>query len=296
MKRLTAFLLCCFTAATIYAQAPTIKVLSESAVNVKYDGKPPAGQPTKWKTSKMQVEYNAKNGQITVKNKKGKVVMQTKGVPQASSRGKSLTLLSPADEYLYGTGQFQDGNLNVRGLTRRLTQVNTQISIPFILSNKGYGLLWNNTGMTDFNPADNVIVLKEDKGDDQKGEVVNVTSTTGNRQERRMYQSFVGTINIAQDGDYALLLDVGQSMARKHYLAIDGKPVVDINNTWLPPTVAQKVSLKAGSHSIEVRGVRGDKPSIYWRLSDNTTTFRSPLGDVDFTVFVGSAEDRKSVV
>lgn len=291
MKRLTAFLLCCFTAATIYAQAPTIKVLSESAVNVKYDGKAPAGQPTKWKTSKMQVEYNAKNGQITVKNKKGKVVMQTKGVPQASSRGKSLTLLSPADEYLYGTGQFQDGNLNVRGLTRRLTQVNTQISIPFILSNKGYGLLWNNTGMTDFNPADNVIVLKEDKGDDQKGEVVNVTSTTGNRQERRMYQSFVGTISIAQDGDYALLLDVGQSMARKHYLAIDGKPVVDINNTWLPPTVAQKVSLKAGSHSIEVRGVRGDKPSIYWRQADNTTTFRSPLGDVDFTVFVGSADE-----
>lgn len=38
--------------------------------------------------------------------------------------------LSPADEYLFGTGQFQDGYLNVRGLSRRLTQVNTQIAIP----------------------------------------------------------------------------------------------------------------------------------------------------------------------
>ena len=49
--------------------------------------------------------------------------------------------VSPKDEYIYGTGQFQDGYLNIRGLTRRLTQVNTQISIPFILSSKGYGLL-----------------------------------------------------------------------------------------------------------------------------------------------------------
>lgn len=57
--------------------------------------------------------------------------------------------VSPKDEYIYGTGQFQDGYLNIRGLTRRLTQVNTQISIPFILSSKGYGLLWNNYGLTD---------------------------------------------------------------------------------------------------------------------------------------------------
>ena len=47
--------------------------------------------------------------------------------------------VSPPDEYLFGTGQFQDGYLNIRGLSRRLTQVNSQISIPFILSSKGYG-------------------------------------------------------------------------------------------------------------------------------------------------------------
>ena len=54
------------------------------------------------------------------------------------------TFSSPNDEHLFGLGQFQDGYLEVRGLPRRLTQVNTQISIPFVLSNKGYGLLWNN--------------------------------------------------------------------------------------------------------------------------------------------------------
>lgn len=97
-------------------------------------------------------------------------------------------LVSPKDEYIYGTGQFQDGYLNIRGLTRRLTQVNTQISIPFILSNKGYGLLWNNYGLTDFNPADKSVELTPVNA---SGEVVtvNTTGTSGNVRETRQTYS-----------------------------------------------------------------------------------------------------------
>src|SRR5665647_633356 len=68
---------------------------------------------------------------------------------------------SPADEYLFGLGQFQDGHYNIRNVTRRLTQVNSQISIPFIYSNKGYGLLWHQYGLTDFNPDDNFVALEK---------------------------------------------------------------------------------------------------------------------------------------
>lgn len=39
---------------------------------------------------------------------------------------------SPSDEFIFGLGQFQDGQYNLKGITRRLTQVNTQIAIPFI--------------------------------------------------------------------------------------------------------------------------------------------------------------------
>ena len=38
---------------------------------------------------------------------------------------------SPADEYIFGLGQFQDGHYNIKGVTRRLTQVNTRL--PFLL-------------------------------------------------------------------------------------------------------------------------------------------------------------------
>ena len=198
---------------------------------------------------------------------------------------------SPEDEFLFGTGQFQDGFLNVRGVTRRLTQVNTQIALPMILSNKGYALLWNNYGLTDFNPAEESVSLAE-VDEDGRAETVNATGTSGNRRERRMFRTFLGSIDIPEDGTYALMLDVGQKMARRHYLALDGKPVVDVSNTWLPPTTSAVTALTAGTHSIVVEGVRGDEPVLYWRQVDDATTFRSPVAAaLDYTVFAGKADD-----
>ena len=102
---------------------------------------------------------------------------------------------STKDEALFGLGQFQDGYLNVRGLSRRLTQVNTQISIPFIMSNKGYGILWNNYGLTDFNPADHKINLVH-KGTSGDAVVVDVTSTEGRKKEVRSSSIFAASITV----------------------------------------------------------------------------------------------------
>jgi len=48
---------------------------------------------------------------------------------------------SPSDKFLLGLDQFQVGQFNLRNISRRLTQVNSQIAIPFYYSKKGYGLL-----------------------------------------------------------------------------------------------------------------------------------------------------------
>ena len=50
---------------------------------------------------------------------------------------------SPADEAFYGLGQHQAEELNMKGKNEDLYQYNTKVSIPFVLSNKGYGLLWD---------------------------------------------------------------------------------------------------------------------------------------------------------
>ena len=250
------------------------------------------------RTAKMSVRYEG--GALAFFDADGKEILReapdgrrleattVQGEPAFAA---SQSFLSPDDEFLFGTGQFQDGFLNVRGITRRLTQVNTQIALPMILSSKGYALLWNNYGLTDFNPADNTVELAAEDADGRT-ETVNATGTSGNRRERRMFKTFTGLLDIPEDGTYALLLDVGQKMARRHYLAIDGEPVVDISNTWLPPTTSAVVALTAGTHDIKVEGVRNDKPVLFWREVDATTTFRSPVAPaLDYTVFAGKADE-----
>ena len=48
------------------------------------------------------------------------------------------------DEKIYGMGQYQEGNLNKKGAVLELAQRNSQASVPFMVSSRGYGLLWNN--------------------------------------------------------------------------------------------------------------------------------------------------------
>ena len=50
---------------------------------------------------------------------------------------------SPADEAFYGLGQHQSEEFNMKGKNEDLFQYNTKVSIPFVLSNKNYGLLWD---------------------------------------------------------------------------------------------------------------------------------------------------------
>jgi alpha-D-xyloside xylohydrolase len=50
-------------------------------------------------------------------------------------------------ERLYGLGQHQHGMLNQKGAVLDLAQRNTEVSIPFLLSDRGYGFLWNHPGI-----------------------------------------------------------------------------------------------------------------------------------------------------
>jgi len=47
-------------------------------------------------------------------------------------------------ERFYGMGQHQHGLLNQKGAVIELMQRNTEVAIPFLLSSRGYGFLWNN--------------------------------------------------------------------------------------------------------------------------------------------------------
>ena len=228
--------------------------------------------------------------EVFVKDKKGKTVFHATR-HQLQNGEATLAFHSDPDEFLFGLGQFQDGVSNVRGLSRRLTQVNTQISIPILLSSKGYGILWNNYGLTEFNPCEYSIQLTRQEG---KGvqEVVEVTSTTGGKREVREQNVFTGCLDVTEEGDYALLLDVGQKMARRHHLSIDGECVIDMQNLWLPPTTSVNVHLTAGRHIIKAELTKDDVPTLFYGKIKDETTFRSPVATaVDYTVFVGTPDE-----
>ncbi len=278
-----------------------IRKLAANAVRIQYQEKDVTSDLPDWvyvKNDEVQhadvsVSVDRRRQQVCVKDKMGRVVF-TATAHQLQDGVATLRFKSASDECLYGLGQFQDGYSNIRGLSRRLTQVNTQISIPMLLSSKGYGVLWNNYGLTEFNPCEQHVSLSPLASDTSLGgaETVNVTTTEGTRQERRQRNVFHATIDVAEEGDYALLLDVGQKMARRHNLTIDDETVIEMQNLWLPPTASAITHLTKGRHTLRAELTGGDQPTLYYNKVKDETTFRSPVAtSVDYTVFVGSADE-----
>lgn len=58
-----------------------------------------------------------------------------------------VTFNAPSEERIYGLGQHQHGLLDQKGSVIDLVQRNTEVCIPFALSNRGYGFLWNMPGV-----------------------------------------------------------------------------------------------------------------------------------------------------
>ena len=278
----------------------TVKKVAKNAVRIQYAEKAVRDTLPDWLYVKhdetendLQVEVDNTQGTVVVKTPDGKPVFKAIRHQQKNG-GATLAIVSPKDEYLYGLGQFQDGYSNIRGLSRRLTQVNTQISIPMLLSSKGYGLLWNNYGLTEFNPGRQSVTLTpiNSQRAKVKSQTVNVTSTEGGKQEVREQHVYEATLSVKKEGDYALLLDVRQKMARRHHLTIDGQTVIDMQNLWLPPTASTIVHLKKGKHRLKAELSKDDKPVVYYHPITDETVFHSPIAQsVDYTVFIGSPDE-----
>ena len=47
-------------------------------------------------------------------------------------------------EKIFGMGQYQQPDLDLKGTMLELAQRNSQVSVPFLISSLGYGFLWNN--------------------------------------------------------------------------------------------------------------------------------------------------------
>ncbi len=66
-------------------------------------------------------------------------------------RAESFVSIYGSHEALYGLGQHQAGVWNYHGESVDISQENTNIAVPMLLSSNGYGIFWNNTSRSRFN-------------------------------------------------------------------------------------------------------------------------------------------------
>ena len=112
------------------------------------------------KTAKLTVSISLDRGNLTFSSADGKSLLRERdSVPRTYD---PVTLNSDSTyhvvdrfwpdftEALYGLGQHQSGMFNYRGSTVELGQNNTDVAIPFLVSTKGYGVVWNTAAFTYF--------------------------------------------------------------------------------------------------------------------------------------------------
>ncbi len=197
---------------------------------------------------------------------------------------------SSSDESLYGLGQHQQGLFDIKGYDLELRQYNTEIFIPFLVSSRGYGILWDNTSFTRFGDLDAPVPLPGASG------LYLENGEPGEIDPRQGRVSWSGKLTPEVSGDYLFRAYYSGSLR----LEIDGRPVIDhFRQAWLPNEDFARVPLEAGQpvhvrldwarHTPDVNIVRLlFKPPV----PDRTTSLWSKVGDgIDYTFVYGPELD-----
>jgi alpha-D-xyloside xylohydrolase len=103
-------------------------------------------------TSRLRIEITRADSSIVFANSVGRKLTQenTRTLTPAEVNGERtyhserFVNMWDTQEAFYGLGQHQAGVWNYRGESVDLSQDNTNISIPLLLSSNGYGIFWNN--------------------------------------------------------------------------------------------------------------------------------------------------------
>jgi len=112
-------------------------------------------------TAAVTVAVDRETGALTYSDTDGKVLLHddSKTMTPVVVNGEQtyraedyMTLAGyGSTEAIYGLGQHQAGVWNYRGESVDLSQDNTSIAVPLMVSSAGYGLFWNNTSRSRFN-------------------------------------------------------------------------------------------------------------------------------------------------
>src|SRR5690349_21126650 len=152
-------------------------------------------------------DYNGKK----IINEKPNIGYRFQPVVFDGKRYHSLTqtFQSTPDDAWYGLGQHQDGVLNYRGQQVTFFQNNTEVAVPFLVSSKNYGILWDNYSLTKAGDIKPFHLLSAFQLFSKKGEMGWLTASYSNdktRPEEIVTQRAETNINMEFLGDSRKIL------------------------------------------------------------------------------------------
>ena len=111
---------------------------------------------------------------------------------------------SQPDEALYGLGENQTSYMNLKGKDADLFQYNTQAVVPFLVSTKNYGILWDNCSRTKFGDIRELEELSGLKLYDKDGKEGGLTAVySGKKDPKKVF-----TTRIEKEINYQFIPDM----------------------------------------------------------------------------------------
>ena len=256
-----------------------------------------AGQTT-ITTSRLTVQVDTTTGTVTFRDANGQPILAEKpngrALVAATRHGEQVKNVRQEwsanfDESLYGLGQHQNGLIDIKGIDLDLHQSNTEVFIPFMVSSKGYGILWDNTSFTRFGDLSEPVPLPDTTGlyatGGRPGDVAPGAGTV----------NWTGSITPPVTGDYtfrtystgAIRLSVGYRTVIDHF-----------RQDWLPNEDIARVHLTKGTPVPVKLSWTGEGSSkivrLLWKapVDNPTTSLWSAVGDgVDYWFVYGPELD-----
>jgi alpha-D-xyloside xylohydrolase len=277
------------------------------------------------KTASLQVKASLKTGTVSFMDADGKPVLQeaitdSKTFVPVSNDGEASYQLkqvfqSPADEGFYGLGQHQNSVMNYKGQQVELLQSNTDVAVPFLVSSKNYGILWDNYSITKVGDTRNYQPLSGLKLFSKEGDQGWLTATYADKSDPK--KVFISRPE--SDLDYSFLKDMKNFPAGyklenglvtyegsiasaysglHHFLTkysgyvkvyLDGKLIADKwRQPWNPGTELTGINLEKGKkYAIKIAWIPDGTESylaMHWlspvpEKDKNTFAFSSEAGD-----------------
>ncbi|QDH35238.1 TIM-barrel domain-containing protein [Porphyrobacter sp. YT40] len=141
-------------AETLPDERPTAMVTAEA------DGTPAFahdGAVARLVMPQASAEVSLADGRVAIRDSEGKMLLDehapARRLDPVTLEGQSwlatrVQFNRGTDEGLYGLGQHQNRQMNYNGEDIELAQHNMAIAIPYLVSTRGYGLLWDNASIT----------------------------------------------------------------------------------------------------------------------------------------------------